>query len=477
MMDIGFDTIGNATVICYDRGPVLATDPWVQGSAYFGSWTNSHVIPEEQMTAIMASQFIWFSHGHPDHLNPESVGLFRNHQILLPDHYGERIAMELKNNGFKVSILPDKQWVTLSPRIKVLCITDYNQDAVLLIDINGRLLVNLNDASDHGWSSYVKRIIKQYRKSFLLALCNYGCANMINIFNEQGVRIPPAGAKTVPLGASMALASKTFGTSFVLPFSSLHKYQRTDSVWVNQYTPSLADYAIGFQSDTSELLPAYIRYRCDDDSYAEISPAETASDQFDPQYFGDTWSDQLEQSEVSKVTRYFRSISHLERCLDFINVRVGGKDNIIEFKKRSFNRGITFEAPRHSFLTAIQYKVFDDLLIGNFMKTTLHGKWPATGLHPDFTPYVAKYADNGGAKSKQELDEYFSEYRRRTGNINYVRHLIIARSEHIFRSYVPRDSGLFQITRKMYWNFKGAAGLLALPPQDSQMHRSKHENH
>jgi len=68
MMDIGFDTIGNATVICYDQGPILATDPWVQGSAYFGSWTHSHVIPEEQMTAILRSRFIWFSHGHPDHL-------------------------------------------------------------------------------------------------------------------------------------------------------------------------------------------------------------------------------------------------------------------------------------------------------------------------------------------------------------------------------------------------------------------------
>ena len=28
-MQLGFDTIGNATVIAYDRRPVLATDPWV----------------------------------------------------------------------------------------------------------------------------------------------------------------------------------------------------------------------------------------------------------------------------------------------------------------------------------------------------------------------------------------------------------------------------------------------------------------
>ncbi len=477
MMDIGFDTIGNATLICYDRGPVLATDPWVQGSAYFGSWTRSHIIPEEQMTAIKASQFIWFSHGHPDHLNPESLTLFSNHKILLPDHYGGRIAAELKSRGFDVSILRDKEWVTLSPRIKVLCIADYNQDAILLIDINGRLVVNLNDASDQGWAGYVKRVIKQYRKSFLLALFSYGDADMINLFNEQGVQIPPQAAKKPPLGLIMALATKSFGTSFAVPFSSLHRYQRTDSVWVNQYAASLADYAIGFQSDTSKLLPAYIRYRCDDDRYSQISPAETPSEQFAPEYFGDNWTDQLEQDDVSRVTDYFRSISHLEQCFDFINVRAGGKDNIIEFKKRRFNRGITFEAPRHSLMTAIQYKVFDDLLIGNFMKTILHGKWPRRRLYPDFTPYVAKYADNGGAKSQEELDEYFSEYRRRIGTITYLRHLVITRSEHIFRDYVPRDSSLFQVTRKMYWYFKGG-GLLPHLPQDHEVQgRNQHASH
>ena len=51
-MDLGFQTIGNATTILYDGGPQLATDTWVLGSAYFGSWTHQHVIPEEQMEAI-----------------------------------------------------------------------------------------------------------------------------------------------------------------------------------------------------------------------------------------------------------------------------------------------------------------------------------------------------------------------------------------------------------------------------------------
>jgi hypothetical protein len=108
-------------------------------------------------------------------------------------------------------------------------------------------------------------------------------------------------------------------------------------------------------------------------------------------------------------------------------------------------------------MTSIQYEIFDDMLIGNFMKTTLHGQWPLSRLHPDFTPYVAKYADNGRVKSDQELEEYFSEYRKRVGIIRYFRHFVEERSEHVFRSYVPPDSPLFQVGRKMYWIIKGAS--------------------
>jgi len=67
-VELGFETIGNATLICHDREPVLVTDPWIEGSAYFGSWKLSHRIPEAQFDAIKRIKYAWFSHGHPDHL-------------------------------------------------------------------------------------------------------------------------------------------------------------------------------------------------------------------------------------------------------------------------------------------------------------------------------------------------------------------------------------------------------------------------
>jgi len=57
--------------------------------------------------------------------------------------------------------------------------------------------------------------------------------------------------------------------------------------------------------------------------------------------------------------------------------------------------------------------IFDDLLIGNFIKVTLHGEWGPGRLYPDFSPFVAKYGDNGRAHTLKELREFHWSYFRR----------------------------------------------------------------
>jgi L-ascorbate metabolism protein UlaG (beta-lactamase superfamily) len=113
-MDVGFETIGNATLICYDRVPILVTDPWLDGSAYFGSWTFSHHIPDQQMEAIKKSQYVWVSHGHPDHLSSKSIRTLDAKKILLPDHVGRRIFNSLREQGYDVQVLQDRTWTKLS---------------------------------------------------------------------------------------------------------------------------------------------------------------------------------------------------------------------------------------------------------------------------------------------------------------------------------------------------------------------------
>lgn len=461
-MDVGFDTIGNATVICYDRAPVLVTDPWVVGNAYFGSWALSHEIPEEQMKAVQACAYVWFSHGHPDHLNWDSFDLVRGKNVLLPDHVGGRIHEDLVREGCQVRILRDREWLQLSDRIRVLCIADSNQDAILLVDVNGRLVVNLNDASDTGWGRFVRSEIARYPVSFLLALSGFGDADMINLHHEDGTRIPPDAEQRNPVGRGVAERLDRFGARFFVPFSSSHRYQRSDSIWASQYTTTLEDYAVGFDSRRGELLPAFIRYDCETDELTELQPRESPAMVREPAEFGDDWSEPLEPAEAEAVRRYFASIERLSTFLDFVGVRVGGRETIVELAPGKFDRGIFFDAPRGSLVTAVENQIFDDLLIGNFMKTTFVGRWPRPSLYPNFTPYVAKYADNGRARTREELRAYFRAYRRRAPADAYyhmafdaIHAALEERGRNALRSVMPIDSEPYRFVKGIYKKVAG----------------------
>ena len=447
-MDLGFETIGNATLICHDRGPLLVTDPWLGGDAYFGSWTVTHEIPAEQEEAALACRFVWVSHGHPDHLDAASMRRLIGKTILLPDHVGGRIATALQNEGHTVRVLPERTWTSLSDRVRVCCVSDINQDALLMVDMDGRLVVNLNDASDHGWRAFVRRTVRQYDQSFLMQLTTFGDADMINLFDESGQRIPVPTMRE-PVGRRITNLLGAVGARYFVPFSSAHMYQRTDSVWANEYVVPLEQYSTGFDASAGELLSAFIRYDCITDEVTPLDPPRRELEPRPPSAFGDNWDEPLERVDVEAVESYFRAIRHLERHFGFIGVVVGGEEHLLKLGNGRVKRGITFAAPRQSLMTAVRHRVFDDMLIGNFMRTTLHGTVDPFALYPDFTPYVGKYADNANARTNEELRAYFGAYRRRDP-VGYLRHRLERSAIDRFRSFVEPDAPLYRRARTIY---------------------------
>jgi hypothetical protein len=253
---------------------------------------------------------------------------------------------------------------------------------------------------------------------------------------------------------SISRTLREFAARYFIPFSSMHKYQREDSVWAGQYTTTLADYPVGFDSKSGELLPAFLRYDCETDRVEHISPAERALAIHKAEEFGDKWEDALEAADKAKLTAYFKPIEHLSRVWTFVRVRCGGVEHTIDLGPKRPARGITFEVPRNSLMLAVENEVFDDLLIANFMKVTLHGDIPEYGLHPDFTPYVGKFADNGHAKSERELRRYFAAYRARAPLAN-IRYEALRRFSDRLRS-LPMDSTARRMAKRAYFRLSGA---------------------
>jgi hypothetical protein len=197
----------------------------------------------------------------------------------------------------------------------------------------------------------------------------------------------------------------------------------------------------------------------------EINPPANRQKPLAPEHFGDSWDEPLSAEDKIRITNYFRSIP-LHNSLDFIRIRIGCVEHTVELNSARFNRGLTFEAPRHSFMTAIEYEIFDDLLIGNFMKVTLHGKFSDAPLYPDFTPYVTKYADNGRAQSAEELARYFAAYRSRYP-AGYLRHQAEKRVVGMIRYPIEEDGSIYKACARTYHWLKALRQPSKFNPHDS----------
>lgn len=447
-MDLGFETCGNATVLAYDRGePVLATDPWLTGAQYFGSWTLPYRLTDAQQASLASVKYVWLSHGHPDHLNLASLERLRRAVLLVPRHRGGRIFRDLQAAGFNVREVPTGQWVPLSERIAILTCPDWNQDAAVLIAVGKRCAVlNLNDGGGLGNRALLARELKAFPRRFVLRLINYGDADMMNFFTESGERIEPLSAVKKPLGLVYSALLKRWDGTHTAPFSCHHVYSREDSRWASRYETPLEAHGEQFNPGRGEFIPGYFSYDAGRDR-CDPTPLDRAPRAFaSPAEFGDDWSECLDREDVAALERYFLRFDHLRRSFEFVNLRVGGRDHAIGLGGPR-GRGITFEAPRGSLMTAVRFEIFDDLLIGNFMRATLHGG--VRSLYPDFAPYVAKYGDNGRAFTEAELSDYFAAYRRAAGMQGWIDQ-IRADSSRKLRMTLAANRGVYLAARKLY---------------------------
>tara|TARA_B100000965_G_scaffold405897_1_gene441785 strand:+ start:11107 stop:12444 length:1338 start_codon:yes stop_codon:yes gene_type:complete len=443
---IGFETIGNATITVFDDIPVLTTDPWIDGNPYFGSWTHQYEVPSEQKENISKSKYIWLSHGHPDHIDQESFKYLKDSILLIPDHYGDRI-FNFFNKDYKTIKLKSNQWFTISNNVRIKSFADWNQDASLIIEIMKKdIILNVNDGDLFGWKSTIKNIVKEYKNRFLLKLINWGDADMINFYDESGNFIAPPQANKPGLGKNYSRLLKNYNCNYAIPFSSMHRYIRSDSVHMNNFITPLDSHSDGFESTHGELFPAYIVWDSIKEDYEKIKVNKNDSILKKPEDFGDNYTDELTADDIKMITDYFKSFKKLSHYYGTITFVVGKKELNIKLSNKKSQ--VYFECPRKSLITAIKYEIFDDMLIGNFMKTTLVN---TKSLYPYFTPIVTKYGDNGGAKSIEDLSEYFNYYKMNSAN--YWRDMLTYNTEGLVRYYLNKDSNLIKMSKNLKQRF------------------------
>ena len=448
---LGVQTIGNATLIAYDGTPVLSTDPWMGRDhyAYFGSWHLPYNIPDNIREDVIKSEYIWFSHGHPDHINPDSLNLFKNNKILVSEHFGGRIYNDLKSENFNITILKDRQWINLSKNVAVMSIVTKLQDTILLLKIKDDVFINLNDAGLCS-SRFIKKVISKFRRKFLLSIASFE-ADMINFFDQDNNFIKPAIAEKYSAGEYLSILANVLDAKYIIPFSTFHEYQREDSIWVNKYIYPIGKIYQGISKKHIYIKPFSFINSDKDDDFITLNIEKKKLEIKSSKLFGDNWKDELSIEDKKIVEEYFKKFLSFKEKIGFISFIIGGKELNLKFDGPS-SKGISFELPRNSLVTACKNRVFDDLLIGNFMKTKLYNLRSLYDPNINFTYDICKVGDNGQAYSKEELEKYKNYYAKKMGKEYFFDLFSNASKDHFkyfFKNY--QNSKYYNNLKKIYY--------------------------
>ena len=124
----------------------LTVDPWIDGLVFNKSWALLSSTTKDSMHTVNSSDFIWFSHEHPDHFNPQNIKNFpQNKTYLFQKTKDKRVINYLKKFSKKVVELESNNIFSLSNNFTIQAFPFQDLDSFCVIRVGGLTILNLND--------------------------------------------------------------------------------------------------------------------------------------------------------------------------------------------------------------------------------------------------------------------------------------------------------------------------------------------
>ena len=272
-MAIELKTIGHATLVVLEDGkPLVATDPWLTGPAYWCSWWLERYPTAEEVDLVKRAEHIYLTHSHPDHFHYRSLKLIGPRPILHPQFPRYSLAEFLEGDGFPGRVLEPWQWYELSARVRIASIPVPVDDSVLVIDTPGAVVVNMNDAYPQ------QRMLEAIRNRMcsgekpVVVLKSYAPASSAIATFKNGERAPLKSRKDYVL-APQRMAER-LGASMYVPFASQAFFNRTDSRWANEFKVTHEDLSEHWGDSKVQLCEPFVTMNLDTleytSSYSEV---------------------------------------------------------------------------------------------------------------------------------------------------------------------------------------------------------------
>lgn len=383
-------TLGHACMLLEDDSgqPLLATDPWLEGSCYWRSWWLQNPPREEQIAAVAQAPFLYITHEHPDHLHPPSLRrLGSGATVLLPDFLHKKMDGYLREMGFTVRVMPTGQWERLADGVSVMALPQWNNDSVLVIDTPRALVVNLNDAKPLGGLFTDIAALKQRLGKPLVLLRSHSPAGPFFNYFRDGKRTP--NMSKAGYVRTVNKICDRFQADLFIPFASQVVLRRSDSEWANAYKVGHPDLEKGWTS-TTRLAAPFSSVDLDTLDVVSEPPEDYRGDFTETRRARVRTEEDRNSSEAltdEDVDRLRMTLARQRLPMAFVvpegvAVRSGGRRFLYQprsgrFSERADGGACTIDVPVAALKDALAFGHFGDLCITMFVPITLHGDTPA----------------------------------------------------------------------------------------------------
>ncbi len=141
--DIRF--LGQAGLKITHGKTTLLTDPWLSGPAFEEQWY-LYPLPDRSVP-VDDVNYIWYSHGHEDHLHQGTFDLLpKDATVLLTKQWFTGNRQWLVEQGFAdVREITSGNWVELGEDLSIVCLVN-RSDSMSILRTSREVIVNVNDA-------------------------------------------------------------------------------------------------------------------------------------------------------------------------------------------------------------------------------------------------------------------------------------------------------------------------------------------
>jgi hypothetical protein len=337
---------------------------------------------------------VLYSHGHEDHLNPESLAMIRKDAVIFYPYswYGGTTGFFHEMGYKQVHEIVNEQSRKLSEHIQVTYLSN-NLDNVIVLEIGTTVIVNVNDAlpsASPAMIAYFIEKIKRRWKKIDYVFSSYGGAsyfpNTVHFEKKNDVEIAEARELFFVNNFCKVVAGlqPTYAIPFATDFILLDDYQR----WINTIKFPREQIASFYQEYTkgqsqAQVIEAYPDDFFENGSFHKVSPyhqkklKKSLIASIDEDY----------KSEIEEKKRQPKlEARELQQVLEKVQQHILAKSYIIPDpvrKKIKFSIRIT-DGSGDNVLTvdfrneAVQFTISDkpgqeiDLLIGLRSKTLLY---------------------------------------------------------------------------------------------------------